>query len=103
MSSPEFTLVLALKASFVPSGDQSGYASKPQGRFAASDTSVSPEPSTFITYTCQPPSRVLAKATFEPSGDSAGQRLGAGSSVRRVTPLPSGLAMYSSAPCSSSE
>jgi len=50
---------------------------------------VRPEPSAFTTKICHHPLRFAAKAIREPSGESAGQRSGAASFVRRLAPVPS--------------
>src|SRR6266545_3211360 len=77
-----------LKASFLPSGDQSGCALPHVLRVIG----VAFVPSAFITQMSHDPDRWLANAIFMPSGDNAGQRLGETSFVTRVVWLPSAFA-----------
>jgi hypothetical protein len=79
------TSLAAAKASFVPSGDQSGSCSLPIGLLVKFVWSL---PSAFMTKRSKLPVRREAKAIFVPSGDQAGCQSSAGLLDRFVWPPP---------------
>src|SRR6266581_7552080 len=79
---------------FEPSGDHSGYRTKPPGFAASSAMSL---PSGFMTYRPPPESAsVLRNTTLLPSGDQLGMDSSAGSFVSCRSPDPSAPIAYRS-------